>query len=158
DSPNLVSATVRISSGFFFGDVLAADTTGTSITPSYNAANGTLTLTGSDTLAHYQQVLRTVSFSSTSDNPTDVGLYPARVIDWQVNDGSAASGSLQPHVDYAAGDGPFSVAIGDLNGDGKLDLAVANFNSDNVSVLLGNGDGTFGAATNFAAGDRPESV
>src|SRR5262249_51545744 len=36
DSPNLVSATVRISSGFFFGDVLAADVTGTSITRSYN--------------------------------------------------------------------------------------------------------------------------
>jgi hypothetical protein len=31
-------------------------------------------------------------------------------------------------------------------------------NSDNVSVLLGNGNGTFGSVTNFAAGDRARSV
>src|SRR5262249_5761227 len=47
---------------------------------------------------------------------------------------------------------PFSVAIGDLNGDGKLDLAVANYGdplSGNgaISVFLGNGNGTFSAAT-----------
>ena len=33
-----------------------------------------------------------------------------------------------------------------------LDLAVANVNSDNVSILLGNGTGLFGTATNFAVG------
>jgi hypothetical protein len=49
------------------------------------------------------------------------------------------------------------VAVGDFNGDGKLDLAVANENSHNVSVLLGNGSGGFGPATNFAAG-APFSV
>ena len=42
---------------------------------------------------------------------------------------------------------PMSVAVGDFNGDGKLDLAVANRNSDNVAVLLGNGTGTFAAAS-----------
>ena len=54
-----------------------------------------------------------------------------------------------------------SVAVGDFNGDGKLDLAVANIQqlAGNVSVLLGNGDGTFQAAQNFDAGDRgPASV
>jgi uncharacterized repeat protein (TIGR01451 family) len=50
------------------------------------------------------------------------------------------------------------VAIGDFNGDGKSDLAVANQNSDNVSILLGTGAGTFGAATNFVVGTRPISV
>src|SRR5947207_194009 len=44
---------------------------------------------------------------------------------------------------YAAGAGPYSVAAGDLNGDGKLDVAVAHFMTNNVTVLLGNGDGTF---------------
>ena len=44
------------------------------------------------------------------------------------------------------------VAIGDLNGDGDMDLAVANRYSDNVSVLLGNGDGSFRAAVNYDAG------
>ena len=44
---------------------------------------------------------------------------------------------------FRTGDGPDSVAVGDFNGDGKADLAVANAASDNVSVLLGKGDGTF---------------
>jgi hypothetical protein len=43
--------------------------------------------------------------------------------------------------------------MGDFNGDGHLDLAVANQGSNNVSLLLGNGDGTFQAAQNFPAGD-----
>src|SRR5438876_128017 len=68
DNANLASATVRISGGFLPGDVLATNVSGTGITASYDAVDGTLRLTGSDTLAHYQQVLRTVVFSSTSDN------------------------------------------------------------------------------------------
>ena len=39
-----------------------------------------------------------------------------------------------------------------------LDLAVANFFSNNVSILLGTGTGTFGNATNFAVGSFPNSV
>jgi FG-GAP-like repeat len=50
------------------------------------------------------------------------------------------------------------VAVGDFNGDGKLDLAVANNGSNNVSVLLGNGDGTFQPALNFTVGSNPSSV
>jgi hypothetical protein len=46
-------------------------------------------------------------------------------------------------IDYGVGVGPYSVTTGDLDGDGDLDLAVANLGSDTVSVLLGNGDGTF---------------
>ena len=61
-------------------------------------------------------------------------------------------------MNYGAGDGPSSVAIDDLNGDAKQDLAVANEWSGNVSVLLGNGDGTFQDAVNYGAGDRPSSV
>src|SRR5262249_28794327 len=139
-------------------DVLAADTGGTSITASYDAADGTLRLTGTDIVAHYQQVLQSVAFLSSSDNPTDAGLYPSRTIDWQVNEGPSATVSFASHVDYGAGTNPTSVAIGDLNGDGKLDLAVANFGSNNVSVLLGNGSGGFAAATNFAVGAFPQFV
>ena len=47
---------------------------------------------------------------------------------------------------------------GDFNGDGKLDLAVANQKSNSVSVLLGNGDGTFRVAVSYSAGTGPASV
>ena len=49
------------------------------------------------------------------------------------------------------------MAVGDFNGDGKADLAVAN-TGDSVSVLLGNGDGTFQAAVNYGAGRSSQSV
>ena len=59
---------------------------------------------------------------------------------------------------FATGANPNSVAIGDVNGDGKPDLVVANGQSDSVSVLLGNGDGTFQAQQTFATGNGPFSV
>jgi len=53
----------------------------------------------------------------------------------------------------------FRIATGDLNGDGKLDLVVTGSNdADAVSVLLGNGDGTFQAPVNYPTGQYPNSV
>ncbi len=66
--------------------------------------------------------------------------------------------SFQAGRNFAAGFGPRSVAVGDFNGDGKPDLVVANYGDGNVSVLLGNGDGTFQAAVNYAVGPGPSSV
>ncbi|GAH08116.1 unnamed protein product, partial [marine sediment metagenome] len=54
-------------------------------------------------------------------------------------------------VNYSADNGSLVVAIGDLDGDLDLDLAVANNISDNVSVLLNNGDGTFAADVTYGA-------
>jgi hypothetical protein len=53
---------------------------------------------------------------------------------------------------------PVAVVAGDFNGDGKTDLAVANQDLDNVSIFLGDGDGTFQAAVNFGAGDAPTTL
>ena len=43
---------------------------------------------------------------------------------------------------------------GDFNGDGRTDLAVANDGSNDVSVLLGNGDGTFQTQVDRRGGVR----
>jgi hypothetical protein len=50
--------------------------------------------------------------------------------------------SFMPPVAYSVAGNPSSIATGDFNGDGHLDLAVANW-AGGVSLLLGNGDGTF---------------
>src|SRR3989454_1099942 len=60
--------------------------------------------------------------------------------------------------DFGVGFNPASVAVGDFNGDGKRDLAVANYNSSTVSVLLGNGNGTFQPAVTLAVGANPLAV
>jgi hypothetical protein len=57
------------------------------------------------------------------------------------------------------GSQPASVAVGDFNGDGMPDLAVANYASQNISVLLSNGYGTFKPAANYSVGiTHPTSV
>jgi hypothetical protein len=71
-------------------------------------------------------------------------------------------GTFQSPVSYNTGPGPTSVAVADFNADGKLDLAVAtNGKTDNntVSILLGNGDGTFQAHVDYGTGSsNPSSV
>jgi hypothetical protein len=61
-----------------------------------------------------------------------------------------ATASFQPVVTYQVGLSPSAIASADFNGDGKCDLAVVNSADGTLSVLLGNGDGSFGSATTFA--------
>ena len=55
-------------------------------------------------------------------------------------------------TDYPVGQTPVSIVAFDFNGDGKLDLATGNSSDDTVSVLVGNGNGTFQAALISAPG------
>lgn len=63
-----------------------------------------------------------------------------------------------PAKSHSVGTNPGGIAVGDFNGDGKPDIAVANTGSNTVSILLGNGDGTFQAAMNFVAGNSPSTI
>ena len=111
DNSSLNSATVRIRNLSNPGaEFLSANTTGTNITATYNAAIGTLELSGSDaltepvpaTLANYQQVLRSVTYNNTSQSPNTT----ARLIDFSVNDG-AANSAIATTIAYV-------IAINDL--------------------------------------------
>jgi hypothetical protein len=65
--------------------------------------------------------------------------------------------ALNTASEFTAGPAPSSIATSDVNADGKLDLVVANAGGT-VSVLLGNGDGTFRSAVSYNAGTSPLGV
>jgi hypothetical protein len=63
---------------------------------------------------------------------------------------------------FATGPAPVSIATGDVDGDGHLDAVTGNRGASGqpggVSVLLGSGDGGFGAHSEYAAGRPAQSV
>jgi fibronectin type 3 domain-containing protein len=63
----------------------------------------------------------------------------------------ATSASLS-RTDYPTGTNPIGLIAADFNGDGKLDLAIANSADNTITILLGNGDGTFRAQPPLATG------
>jgi hypothetical protein len=70
-------------------------------------------------------------------------------------------GTFQPAQTYTVGAFPISVVVDDFSGDGHLDLAVGYLNlaqTDGVSILLGNGDGTFQTAQGYPAERGPLAV
>jgi hypothetical protein len=80
-----------------------------------------------------------------------------------------ADATFATQVTYATGPGPVSIVSRDFNGDGNLDLAVTNENCTlakigiscgpgTVSILLGNGDGTFQPHLDLSVGTRPSSI
>ena len=74
-------------------------------------------------------------------------------------------GTFQDAINYPVEGSPQGLAVADLNHDGKIDLAVANecghdpaCRQGTVSILLGNGDGTFGPQASFFVGIFPLTV
>jgi hypothetical protein len=104
----------------------------------------------------------TVAGDFTGDGHLDLAVANEQSNDISVLLGNG-DGTFQPQVTYAVGSTPIALVAGDFNGDGRLDLAVLNQGTDpdfsgTVSVLLGNGDGTFQPAVEYAVGSFPMSL
>ena len=159
DSPNLASATIRISSGFASAQDTLAFANQNGIVGSYNSSTGVLTLTGSDTVANYQTALRSITYNNRSDNPS---LTP-RTISFVVNDGTSNSTAATRNINITAvNDAPVAVndiittnknipivinattlLINDTDADVTDILSITGFTQPNQGSLLDNNNGTY---------------
>ncbi len=133
-------------------EVLAATTTGTSISASYDSSTGVLTLSGTDTVANYQQVLRTITYINTSENPT----AGTRTIAFVATDGEFVSAAASTTVTVVAvNDAPTELrALPGLSSTAIL--ADFEFNTQNALNYDSSGDGQtltlYGSPTYTTAG------
>jgi hypothetical protein len=62
---------------------------------------------------------------------------------------------FKPKDSYPVQVNPLTVLNSDFNNDGKIDIAVCNQGAASISLLLGNGTGSFAPAVNFTITDTP---
>lgn len=87
DAENIVGATIQISENYIAGeDSLSIDGL-INLTATWDSATGTLTITGADTEAQYQNAIRSVNYHNLSENPNTA----PRTISFQINDASNQS-------------------------------------------------------------------
>jgi len=146
------SGSVATSASFtvtFNQPVIGVDAADFNLIPTGSVANGTISsVTGSG--ATY-----TVNVTGITGTGTlSVNLVSLPTI--------TALPSFASGATFTTGTGtrPTSVTLGDVNRDGVLDMVTANGTFNNASVLLGLGNGTFGAAVNYTTGtgSNPTSV
>ncbi len=94
ESATLIGATVWISGNYQNGEDILSFANTANITGSWSAATGTLTLSGSETLANYQAALRAVTYANNRLNPSTA----MRTVSFKVNDGQADSNVLTRNI------------------------------------------------------------
>jgi FG-GAP-like repeat len=155
-SVTLIGATVSISNGFTAGDTLEilGSTSGSIGSISYSFSGSTLTLTGSDSTAHYQAALRQVLFQNPNDSSN--ARNENRTITWQVNDGSNLSNQFTSTVDVISLDDPPVITINNASppsyteGGSSVKLAPNSNLTDPDNFLM---SALRVAITNFQPGD-----
>ena len=98
DIENHESATITITNGYVQGQDELVFTNQNGITGSWDAATGTLTLSGSASQADYQTALRSVAYRNSSDDP-DTG---DRIVSYTVSDGDASTSAVTRIIEVNA--------------------------------------------------------
>ncbi len=141
---------------FNANNLLSANTAGTSISASYNGDTGLLTLSGTDSTAHYQTVLRTVTYNNTGGGP-GVALVTVNFVGTDgVNSSATAVGKITINTTAASNVVGRNIFYNKSGFDGN-DVAVtasddAAIASDKVAYIPGTGAATFNNVTSYDKG------
>ncbi|WP_145288461.1 FG-GAP-like repeat-containing protein [Rosistilla oblonga] len=179
DDTNIESALVTISAGYVNGQDLLAFVDQNGIVGAWDSGTGTLTLTGSASVAQYQSALRSVTYTNTSEQPSAAN----RTVSYRVNDGDG-DGNTQsrniaitavndlptfvapgtpiftPHNIATNADGAYAVTTADVDGDGDLDVLSTSWLDKKINWYENDGSGSFTkhVATTTAAGATAAST
>jgi type II secretory pathway component GspD/PulD (secretin) len=132
-------------------DLLVANQSSNNVTLLLGKGDGTFTAAPASPVATGKSPSGIVAADFNGDNNLDFAVtnFDDNTVSIFLSDGSGgftqAPGS--PLLLGGGAQGPVAIALADFNNDGKQDLAVVNRTTNNVSILLGNGDGTFTEAT-----------
>ncbi len=156
DNANLESATIRISTNYVNGEDVLTFLDQNGIVGVWDDVTGTLTLSGTATLADYQTALRSITYTHTGSIP----LATIRTVSFTVNDGIATSAEVDreilingPNTDPSnVGTLPTDINVTeDVLSDvdlSEIDIADPDAGSGNLTVTL-----TTGAGGNLYASD-----
>ncbi|MFV3415236.1 Ig-like domain-containing protein [Pseudomonas nitroreducens] len=134
DSTTFQGATVTVSD-FRAGDVLSVGAPN-GFTVSYDSGTGVLTLSGGGSLASLQAALRSITYSSTSDDPTAGGTDATRQINFTVTDsGGATSNAVTAQVALTGVNDAPTLSGGPYTWAGTSEDAISS--AVTVSTLLG---------------------
>jgi sugar lactone lactonase YvrE len=149
--PKLLTATVQISSGYVNGQDVLSFTPSGGITGGFNAATGTLTLTGGRTLSDFQNVLRSVTYRNISGAPGTVN----RTVTFTLKDkGAVGSANRQiglgaPTPTISATMGPFATTP--AGATQIVDVSLSNASGNVASVNFATANGTATAGVHYVA-------
>lgn len=145
-------------------DLLVANQTTGNVTILLGAGDGTFSAAPSSPLAAGGGPAGIVTGDFNGDGKTDFAVSNSADNTISIFLGNGAGGfTAAPGSSIALGAGeqtPGALVAADFNGDGKLDLAAVNRATNNVTVLDGNGDGTFTTALGspLSVGASPEAL
>ena len=157
-----------VAAGDFNGDgapdLAAANTASTTVSVLLGYGNGNFPAALTIAVGHNPEGLAAGDFNGDGRRDLAASNAGSNTISVLLGNGN---GTFQEPLTIAAGQVPVFVAVGDFNRDTRQDLVVANYGSSHyysdtvastVSVVLGNGDGTFGAPQTFEAGSGPHGI
>ncbi len=146
-------------------DLVVADATAQTASVFFGTGTGTFTAGPVLTLPAPPTAILTGDFNGDGVPDIAVACSPGSTqagttVTVFLNNGTGTFGlGQQTTVETGVGTAePVAIAAGDFNTDGHLDLVATDYSNGQVSVLLGQGNGTFAAPATYGVGSDPTAV